>query len=356
MNSKWSGRFTDGATARSDEVEVRFTPLGLEIRGSGASSRRTFTYDALTAASPLSPSSQDVLLTFKDLAGATLFVSAPDFVAELAERVPGLTARAQRWRTLKPILAVSAALIMVVASVWALDLSPAKSMARMMPDKMRENLGQSVVSSMVGKRRECKSPAGRRALDKLVARLTTASASKRSFKVRVFEWKLINAFATPGEQIILTSEVITKAAGPDEVAGVLAHEMGHGIELHPESGLVRTIGLTAALELFIGGGAISNLGLTLAQIQYTRAGEREADLHALRILKAGGISTDGLVRFFNRLGAKEKSGKGGPRLSMLRTHPVSDERARLAAAQSGYPVTPALSGSDWRALRTICGR
>ena len=55
----------------------------------------------------------------------------------------------------------------------------------------------------------------------------------------MIDWALVNAFATPGGQIIMTRGLVQKAGSPDEVAGVLAHEIGHTIELHPEAGLVQ---------------------------------------------------------------------------------------------------------------------
>lgn len=67
----------------------------------------------------------------------------------------------------------------------------------------------------------------------------------------VVDWDLLNAFAVPGNKILLTKELIEKADGPEEVAGVLAHEMGHGIALHPETGIIRAVGLAAALELMM---------------------------------------------------------------------------------------------------------
>lgn len=351
----WSGRLTDGATARSESVLVRLTTEGLAITDLSGK-LQTIPYDELGSASPLTGSSVDVLLTFREQPGATLFVSAFDFVEALAERTPSLSAVAQRWKSIRIIFAGIAAIAGLIGALWLLDVSPAKSIASIMPDSVRQRLGESVIASMAGGRRVCNSPAGKAALDKLVGRLSDASASRHVFRVRVVEWKLLNAFATPGEQIVLTSEIVEKAQSSDEVAGVLAHEMGHGIELHPEAGLVRTIGIAAALEIMIGGGTLSNIGLTLAQIQYTRVGEREADRQALRILKAASISSRGLVGFFERLAGKEGPAKDSVPLAILRTHPFSKDRAREASERPAYPSTPALSAADWLALKGICAK
>ncbi len=176
-------------------------------------------------------------------------------------------------------------------------------------------------------------------------------------RVTLFDWGLVNAFAAPGGRIILTRGLVQLAGSPDEVAGVLAHELGHTIELHPEVGIIRAIGLSAAAQLAFAGsqGTVSNVGLVLTQLRYTRIAEREADAHALRILKGAGISPKGFGDFFERLEGR-RSGKpdSGPDIEVLSTHPVTAERIAMVRAQPAYPATPALSAEDWRALREAC--
>ena len=112
--------------------------------------------------------------------------------------------------------------------------------------------------------------------------------------------------AAPGGQIILTRGLVQTAGSPDEVAGVLAHELGHALELHPETGIVRAMGLAAATQLIFAGsaGTVSNVGMVLTQLRYTRIAEREADAHAVRMLKGAGISAKGFGDFFERLEGK----------------------------------------------------
>ena len=180
-------------------------------------------------------------------------------------------------------------------------------------------------------------------------------------RVVLLDWSLVNAFAVPGGQIILTRGLVQRAGSSDEVAGVLAHELGHTLELHPEAGIIRALGLSAAMQLALAGsqGTISNIGLILTQLRYTRIAEREADAHALRMLKGAGISAKGFGDFFERLESKkpgEEAGKSASELEViLRTHPPTAERIAMVRAQPTYPATPALSADDWRALRDACG-
>ncbi len=269
-------------------------------------------------------------------------------------------------------MAVGTAAVAAIAGiVWLAELSPARGIARLIPDGTRTALGARVVGSMTTGRKVCDTRDGRAALERLVGRLSDAARGQKPFKVTVVDWGLVNAFAAPGEQIVLTRGLIDKAESADEVAGVLAHEMGHGLEMHPEAGIVRALGLSAVTDLVFGGsgGAIGNVGVLLAQLSYTRSAEREADVHAIRILREGAISPQGLADFFARVtpkepapgdktatgGAGKDTGKSGSGFDVLSTHPQSADRARLVASQPRYPATPALAGGDWTALRTICG-
>jgi predicted Zn-dependent protease len=358
----WQGRLSDGKSALASPVDVELCERGVAIRpfGGGGGEPLVWPYGALETATPLGKGATDALISYRHQPGATLFVHGADFAAGLARFAPHLTTRAQRMAHATPWLWAAAAVALIAAGVWALQLSPSTALARLIPDKTRVALGKQVVRSMAGERKVCEAAAGKAALGRLVARLSEAAGGAKPFKVVVVDWGMLNAFAAPGEQIVLTRGLVNKAASPDEVAGVLAHEMGHGLELHPEAGLVRAIGMSAAADLVMGGGAgtIGNIGVLLAQLSYTRAAEREADAHAFRILKAAAIAPKGIADFFRRVQKIEgggDSGKGFSGIDAFRTHPQTEERARQAENQPPYPATPALNAADWQALREICG-
>jgi beta-barrel assembly-enhancing protease len=359
----FDGRFSDGRIAISHAVRVRVIGENLQIDRPGVGVT-SWPLKALQSAEPITQRSIDVLLHEPGRAGATLFVAEGSFVRALATAAPHLTGRGQRWRYAKPWLAVSAAVALVVGIGAAMDFSPARGLAELLPDKTRNDLGKQVIKSMTGQRRVCDVPAGVAALKVLSDRLSQASGSKKSFGIVVTDYGVVNAFAAPGEEIVLFRGLLNKAESADEVAGVLAHEMGHGLELHPEAGIIRIVGLTAMTEFMLGGsgGTIANIGLLMAQLSYSRSAEREADAQALRLLKGAGIATDGFSTFFRRMAkdtgeAAEKKGNGGSSnpFDMMSSHPSVAERVATVDAQPKYPATPALSASQWKDLKAICG-
>lgn len=348
-----SGRLSDGKTAAAQEVQVTLAASGLEIVGGGA--RHLWPYASLEAAEPLTSRSPDALLTSPAAPGMALYVSDAAFVRGLPLRARQLSTRATRWNHARPWIAAAALVVLTTVLMVLFDVSPARAIANLLPDTARQALGSEVMRAMTASRRVCHSPEGDRALDRLTGRLAAASGGAK-FKVVIVDWRLFNAFAVPGEQIMLTRGLLAKATTPDEIAGVLAHEMGHGIARDPETGLVRALGLTAAVQLLTGGGSgtLTNIGLMLAQLSYTRSAEHKADVTALRLLKAARIAPHGFASFFKRVRELERRTGLDELGGILRTHPATEEREKLALSQPEYPATPSLSAGDWKSLQSIC--
>lgn len=350
------GRLSDGETAAAREVSVTLIPSGLEVVEPPSGAARHWPYATLDSAEPLHVSSGDVLLTSTADRGMALFVADPAFVRALTARAPQLGTGARRWRHARPWIAIAVLLAAVTITFNLLDISLPRAIASVLPDKLRSALGEDALQAITGRLAACHSAEGDRALDLLTARLSTGAEGAK-FRIVVVDWSLFNAFAVPGEQIMLTRGLIAKAKSPDEVAGVLAHEMGHGLARDPEAGLIRALGLSAFVRLITGGSdnTLANMGLVLAQLSYTRGAERQADATALRLLKAARVSPRGLASFFAQASALEGKSDMGALGGILTTHPASEERQKLALAQVTYPTTPSLSDTDWKALRAICG-
>ncbi len=359
-------RLSRGAGAGSRDVRVRLSPRGILIEDHGLTADQgpieqqgqaealVWPYGALSVAEPLSAYSVDALVRYSYQPDAALFVPDKAFARALAVEAPQLTAKAHRMRAARPWLWAAALSAVAVAGLWLSNLSPAHGVARLLPDSARQMLGDQVLASMTRGRATCTAPQGVAALDALTAKLSKAAGTGQTFKVVVVDWDVLNAFATPGERIVLTRALVEKAQSPDEVAGVLAHEIGHGIALHPETGIVRGIGLAAAADLVLGGagGGLANVGLLLTQMSYSRGAEREADQLALSILKAAQISPQGLLGFFDRIAEAEQDEAGG--LSVLQSHPQTEERRQAVAAVAPYASQPALDGKAWANLQEIC--
>lgn len=353
-----TGAFSDGRSAASSNVDVRLSHDGVAFHSS-AVALTIWPYSDLNAAEPLTTHSEDCLLGSVKDPDATLYISNKQFVQDLADRAPQLSAYASRIRAARPWIWTAAAVTGLVLTAWAADISPARTVANFLPESTRVQFGENVIASLARNAKTCSTPDGDRALQKITERLLVNSDKDRRFTIRVLNLPVVNAFAVPGEQIVLTRQLLAQASGGDEIAGIIAHEMGHGIERDPEVGFIRALGLTAAIQFMTGGGTsnLANIGLLLAQLSYSRRAERAADNHAIRLSKQAQISLDGLKTFFQRMQGKEKKRRKSVSrsTSFLRSHPMTDDRLQAFDAVETYPTRPTLTDNEWQSLKAICG-
>lgn len=241
----------------------------------------------------------------------------------------------------------------------------AERLAAAVPPVYERRLG-SVVAEQVARNLThsktdtiCSDSPGREALDGLVARLEAAANAPHPIVIRVLEAPAVNAFAVPGGQIILPSGLIDFTETPEELAGVLAHEIAHIVRRDPTRGMIRSMALGAVAGLFFGDAVtFSTLGVlaaSLLQTSYSRDVETKTDILAFEILAGASMDTNGFAKFFERLQKAESDHSTGI-MAYLSTHPPSAERAALARAVSGPRLRkPALSLEAWQAIKRDCG-
>ncbi|HEV2549191.1 MAG TPA: M48 family metallopeptidase [Stellaceae bacterium] len=287
---------------------------------------------------------------------ARLSVEDGAFAAALARVAPAIRRRARRG--LRYGAAATLAVLAVVGLVtWGMPRIAAWLVA-FVPIEWEQSLSKDVEHEPWWGAR-CADPAGEAALAKLTRRLTDGVESPYPIQVSVRDNRLVNAFALPGGRIVLLRGLVADAQSPDEVAGVLAHELTHVLKRHPMRALIANSGLALLFELTIGNGTGASLGLVLATLSYTRAMEAEADAGALDLLRRAGISSAGFAAFFERLETREEgNGKlisfGFALPSYLRTHPATQQRLAAIRADGGLSTHPALEAADWQALKVIC--
>ena len=139
----------------------------------------------------------------------------------------------------------------------------------------------------------------------------------------------INAFAVPGGFIYVYSGLLLVAEDEAEIAGVLAHEIGHIVGRHSINQLAARFGMGLLITLTLGEDLelLGQIGASLASARFSRDDEREADTFGVRYSMAAGYDPHGLLRFFARL--KELEGRRPSSLEKLfASHPPTDERIR----------------------------
>jgi len=225
--------------------------------------------------------------------------------------------------------------------------------APFVPTSVQEPIGAQMIESTAAEAPLCNGPEGKAALEKLATKLATASGSDNTFKIYVADADVLNAFAAPGGHIVLFRAIIDNAKGPNEVAGVLGHEMGHVVEDHPAKGVVEALGYGIFGVLVPGGSADTNaVAQTMLTSAHSRSDELDADRVGVEMLNAAGIDSHGLIDFFATLEAQGNEIPGA--LEFLSTHPTGDTRtSRLEEHVADGDV--AMTEADWDALKKMCG-
>ena len=204
----------------------------------------------------------------------------------------------------------------------------------------------------------CEAEAGVAALEKLVDRLSGEQDFRQQVNVSVLDHKMVNAFALPGGFVVIFRGLIDAAHGPDEVAAVLAHEIGHVASSDPTRHALRSAGSIGVLGLlfgdFAGGAAVLFLTERLISAQYSQAAETGADTFAHRVLAEADISPGALGDMFASMRAEHGDAEGV--VAHFLTHPSLGERIKAARAAVDENATyeSAMSEEDWEAVQTIC--
>ncbi len=168
--------------------------------------------------------------------------------------------------------------------------------------------------------------------------------------------KSVNAYALPGKRIILCCGLISFADSSNEIAGVIAHEVGHIRAKHPEKRFISNLGGL----LLIGGRHNDSLGFVTSVTQafvnsaYSRKDENTADIYATKTLHKVGIKTTALADFFKRAEKKyeKDSASNSELLSYFSSHPKTSERIKLF--QEEGESKEILSPTEWKEFKNMC--
>lgn len=163
--------------------------------------------------------------------------------------------------------------------------------------------------------------------------LATGKLRFPQYRVSRLDSPAVNAMALPGGYILTTRGLMSQPdLSEEELAGILAHEIGH-VELgHSRKALVRS-GRKQALLLLLSivgrnPGMAGQLAGSLVELGISRESEIEADDFAVALLRRAGYPPEGLLRFFRRAREFRRTPDW---LTFLSTHPAMDERIERLA-------------------------
>jgi hypothetical protein len=243
----------------------------------------------------------------------------------------------------------------------------AGQLAQLIPPEREQQLGDAVVDqlqtllSLAGDERPglCDTTSGVEALERMTTRLNADPQLPYPLRVSVLDHGLVNAVALPGGRILIFRGLLEAASNPEEVAGILAHEVGHVVSHDPTREALRAAGTAGILGLLLGdvfGASIVVIATdAVVNASYQRDAETRADETAYALLANAELPSRPFADFFVKI--KKKYGDADGFMKLISSHPGLDGRAERAAAADRIgdaTYEPSLNDQEWVALRGIC--
>ncbi|MBT8413157.1 MAG: M48 family metallopeptidase [Boseongicola sp.] len=259
-----------------------------------------------------------------------------------------------------------AAVASVFVIVFVLVPVMADQLARVLPPAGEEALGTATLEQIQTALSEdfvpldfCTSQDGDAAMDLMLERIGGKALDlPYPITVSVLDHPMVNAFALPGGQVVFFRGMLDTADNPDEIAAVLAHEIGHVAARDPTRIALRSAGSLGVLGLlfgdFAGGAVVLFLVEQMIQADYSREAEAAADAYGIALLQAADVDPGALGDLFQKL--LDEFGDATGIAAHFMSHPALGDRIETArAAGEGMARTrQVIPDADWAALKAIC--
>jgi len=252
--------------------------------------------------------------------------------------------------------------VMVAIVTLCLFILPATGVASMTIQEERE-MGDKLALEIQQKVDMIRDPLIKGYVDEVGKRLVVAAQDGRfHYHFYVVKEQEPNAFAIPGGHIFVTSGLIRLVDNEDELAGVIGHEIAHGVLRHIDKAMDRAKRLSLATLAAVIAGAfltkdpraaatLTTGAMAMAQalmLKYTRENEVEADQKGITYLTEAGYDTNGMASFLKKIYRWQRF--TSPEIPVyLSTHPGVDERIAylsdtFAATRQSHSSPPLISG------------
>jgi predicted Zn-dependent protease len=193
-------------------------------------------------------------------------------------------------------------------------------------------------------------------IDNVFNRIAKANTIERSkIKLHILKNEEVNAFALPNGHLVIYTGLIVKSKKPEEMAGVLSHELAH-IELkHIMKKLISEMGLSVLINISTGNTnseTIKKMANILSSSAFERALEKEADIKALEYMIQARINPRPFAHFLYRLSLNEDP--NAKYLEWVSSHPISKDRSKYINAYlegKTFQYSEIITQANWITLQ-----
>lgn len=235
----------------------------------------------------------------------------------------------------KPVifsLALLASIFGAFLLLWSQKDRLAEKVANTIPISWEEKFGDSVFKGFEAETTPLTNSPWAPAISNITARLLPiVQQTGYQFKFHIKNDTNVNAFAIPGGHVVILTGLLEHAETPEEVAGVVAHEIAHVTRRHSLRNIIKSAGLLVLLQAALGDASgllaiASEASRYLLEQKFSRDFEREADDTGWSYLVDAKIDPRGMTKFFEKLAKITANSPMENSLSLINTHPTSQER------------------------------
>jgi len=210
-------------------------------------------------------------------------------------------------------------IIATIVALWFLF----EQLVWLIPPQFEQQLGRLVVPAF---ERQAKPSATQTTLNQLLDRLEThldSELENRDYRVLYIPDSTINAYALPGDHIVIFKGLLNQVESENELMMILGHELGHFAHRDHLRGISRSLFIQTVLSLFFPNvGSLESITVALSNAQFSQSQEKQADEFGLTLLQENYGHVAGATDFFERIKAEEKEDT----IAFLQTHPPSQDR------------------------------
>ena len=361
--TEWNGTYYDGHSPIPHHVRIKVEPLGLTLKFPNGLTD-FWKYQELRQTQGRY-SGEEVRLERGHGIGETLVVPNQNILRAIHQEGQPHAAHFHHpgTRSKRVVFTIVAALTCIPAIyamfAWGIPWL-AGPITATIPVSWETQLGDFIQQELTRNQSTCEHPELTNKMNTMMTRLTTPlSQSPYAFHLTVVDSPVINALAAPGGRLIVFRGLLQKTESPQELAGVLAHEIQHVRLRHGMRLIVQHVSMAFIIAALSGdaSGMIAyglQAAQTLQTLSYSRDAERQADQEGLALLYQAHVDPNGMMSFFVNLGNEQPDSSP---LRYLSTHPSTEERLQYLQTISPAPsphILPFSFEQDWGQIRNLC--
>jgi len=364
--TQYGAFYFDGINPIKHEVNVTITRDGLKIQKLKVDTYFWWDLSEINQANDIY-TDKEVKLEKGDDIPEILIIKDVSFIKSLKQISPDFQTKfqtsASRSKWLKTIvyLSVASIITIIVFYKWLLP-SLAELIAQKIPISWEKSLGQNYKEYFVSQFGICEEKELTDKIYQIKDQLVdTLHKTNYQYSITILDHDMVNAFALPGGEIVVFKGLIEKSRRPEELAGVMAHEIQHIEQRHTTKNLIKDKSFEILISAISGDSGGTDYALkaakTIGGLAYRRSEEASADSEGLKMLVNARIDPNGIIDFFETIKKQEIELPGI--FKYLSTHPDTEDRIdKLDNIIKGYSFKPQklLPDVNWEETKMLCSK